>query len=356
MSETTTEANRMDDLALFAGAKHVRDAMLRAAAKAVAVICAIALALTLPIATITGKPSAANATPLSDAQKELRALTDIVEQAADAYNAEQDKITAASNEISRLQDEIDAIEERLAPYRAQLEEITKWQYISGSGSFLEMLLSEDVSLVDVIEQTQYLDKLTEDKAATMAVISEGEEELYAAQQQQKGVIETAETAKAEMQAIMDANQPAIDELQSRIDGLREEQRDYLLGKGTAGGGAAYDIPDEGDVVDYVLSRVGCPYVWGASGPSSFDCSGLVMWAYKQARGISLPHNSEAMYAAAKQRVPVSQAQPGDVLYRSGHVGICTKAGGAEYVHAPHSGAYVRLNDSGYSRFTCALRF
>ena len=87
-----------------------------------------------------------------------------------------------------------------------------------------------------------------------------------------------------------------------------------------------------------------------------DCSGLVAWCYAQV-GISLPHYTESMYACASNIVPVSQARPGDVLYRPGHVGIAAGYGGMPYVHAPTFGAYVRDTDSlSWSGFTCALQF
>ena len=108
--------------------------------------------------------------------------------------------------------------------------------------------------------------------------------------------------------------------------------------------------------DYAMSRIGCPYVWGAEGPNAFDCSGLVRWAYLQV-GISLPHQSEALYNCASWRGPVSEARPGDVLWRSGHVGIAVSYGGSHYVHAPTFGAYVRDTDAlSWSGFTHALRF
>ncbi len=60
------------------------------------------------------------------------------------------------------------------------------------------------------------------------------------------------------------------------------------------------------------SRVGDAYVWGAAGPSSFDCSGLVMWAYAQV-GISLPHFSGAQYADTTH-IPMSELEPGDLVF------------------------------------------
>ena len=117
------------------------------------------------------------------------------------------------------------------------------------------------------------------------------------------------------------------------------------------GGATDSLPPaHGQVVEYAASRLGCPYVYGATGPDTFDSAGLVVWCYAQI-GISLPHHTEIMVNMARKKVPVSQARPGDVLYRSGHVAIST--GGAACIQAPHTGAVV---SRGSGSWTCALQF
>jgi resuscitation-promoting factor RpfA len=98
------------------------------------------------------------------------------------------------------------------------------------------------------------------------------------------------------------------------------------------------------VVRFARAQLGKPYVLGAEGPYSFDCSGLTMRAW-QAAGVTIPRTSQAQ-AAALQRVPVSQIQPGDlVIYRDGsgasrgHVAIYV--GKNKIVEAPRPGASVR---------------
>lgn len=88
------------------------------------------------------------------------------------------------------------------------------------------------------------------------------------------------------------------------------------------------------------SKIGAPYVYGAAGPSSFDCSGLVQWAYKQA-GISLPRTSYDQ-AAAGTPVSMSDLQPGDVVsfYGGSHSGIY--AGNGNVIHASTSGVPVKV--------------
>ncbi|WP_236710571.1 C40 family peptidase, partial [Streptomyces sp. 150FB] len=91
--------------------------------------------------------------------------------------------------------------------------------------------------------------------------------------------------------------------------------------------------------------VGLPYVWGANGPSGFDCSGLTQWAYAQA-GVGLPRTSQAQRYAG-HRVPLSQARPGDlVAYRDDASHIAMYAGNGQVIHAPYPGAAVRYDPVG----------
>ncbi|GGO67564.1 C40 family peptidase [Nonomuraea cavernae] len=96
-----------------------------------------------------------------------------------------------------------------------------------------------------------------------------------------------------------------------------------------------------------VSKLGRPYVWGAEGPDTFDCSGLVQWAYKQA-GVRMPRVTHQQWVTGPQ-VPLSQAQPGDLLFWRNdptnpayisHVAIFW--GGGKMLHAPRTGDVVKL--------------
>ncbi len=105
------------------------------------------------------------------------------------------------------------------------------------------------------------------------------------------------------------------------------------------------------------SKKGCRYVEKASGPNTFDCSGFTSWCYAQA-GITIPRSSGNQKAGAKQVVDVKQARPGDILWKSGHVGLCVSNdnGKIRYIHSPHSGDVVRYANGGETYFTHALRY
>ena len=102
----------------------------------------------------------------------------------------------------------------------------------------------------------------------------------------------------------------------------------------------------GKILGYAEQQLGKPYLWGATGPDAFDCSGLAMMAY-QAAGITIPRTSQAQWAYGKQ-IPASQVQPGDLVFFAGsdgtmtapgHVGIVLKPG--TMIDAPYTGQVVR---------------
>ncbi|MGV0625115.1 C40 family peptidase [Mycolicibacter minnesotensis] len=105
------------------------------------------------------------------------------------------------------------------------------------------------------------------------------------------------------------------------------------------------LPDTraGMAVRAALSRLGRPYVWGATGPDRFDCSGLTQWAYRQA-GVPL---SRTTYTQIYDgiAVPRSQVRPGDLVFPSaGHVQLAI--GGNRVIEAPHAGAAVQISPLG----------
>ncbi|MEJ3655811.1 NlpC/P60 family protein [Actinomycetes bacterium KLBMP 9759] len=103
-----------------------------------------------------------------------------------------------------------------------------------------------------------------------------------------------------------------------------------------------------------MSKIGAPYVWGATGPNAFDCSGLVSWAYKQV-GKPLPRTSKAQ---SQVGTPVSKAdlRPGDLVFfykPVSHVGMYIGEG--KVVHASTSGSPVKISDMNRMPFNSARR-
>ncbi|MFI5504167.1 C40 family peptidase [Corynebacterium kutscheri] len=109
------------------------------------------------------------------------------------------------------------------------------------------------------------------------------------------------------------------------------------------------------IVAAARTKIGAPYVWGAAGPSAFDCSGLTSWAYSQV-GKSIPRTSYAQ-AAGGMQVSRDQLQPGDIIaFYSGasHVGIYT--GNGTVIHALTQGTPLSETSIDYMPFHSAVRF
>jgi cell wall-associated NlpC family hydrolase len=128
----------------------------------------------------------------------------------------------------------------------------------------------------------------------------------------------------------------------------------LSGKFAGGKIANIGAPSTGAaIVSAARSKIGSPYVWGATGPNSFDCSGLTTWAYQQV-GKSIPRTSQAQ---ASQGTPVASPALGDIVsFYSGatHVGIFS--GNGNVIHAPQTGDVVKEAPMNYMPVHNFVRF
>ena len=280
--------------------------------------------------------------------------------AGENYYKALDEHEAAVQAVADAQARIDEANAQIAELQDKLSKRARSMYRSGQTTALDVILGA-TTFEEFATSWDLLNDINDNDAAMVQQTKDLRAEVEAAkielEKQERIAAEKAEEAariKAEAEQTIQTLEAA--RAAEAAAAAAEVKRTYAYSTPSA------SIPSQGSVVDYALSRIGCPYVWGAAGPNEFDCSGLVTWAYAQV-GISVPHQTESMYYAAAARLPVSEAQPGDVLWISygdgynGHAGIACNAGGTHYVHAPTFGARVRDTDPlSWAGFTHALRF
>ena len=310
---------------------------------------ALALGLLSAAATAFGAVPAA-AAPQEDTRAEVDRLYREAEKATEAYNAADERADALRREIADAQDGIARKQQRVNTMRETLGSLAGSQYRSGGlDPALSLLLSEDPE--DYLARASVLDRIGVHQAAELKKLhgtlrslsqdrAEAAKRLGALERSRKAAAthkRTVEHKLAEARRLLNSL-PAGE--RAAWDRASRSGRTDLLGPG--------DAPASGRAAAAVAaarSALGRPYVWGANGPSGFDCSGLTQWAYAQA-GVALPRTSQAQRYAGRQ-VPLSEARPGDlVLYRSDASHVAMYTGNGQVIHAPYPGAPVRYDPVG----------
>jgi cell wall-associated NlpC family hydrolase len=159
-----------------------------------------------------------------------------------------------------------------------------------------------------------------------------------------------------LQAQMDAKKKLINAKIDKVNSAAMKQAMAVFQQ--TGHYPAINIPTAHTVgiqaLQAAITREGDPYVWGAAGPSQFDCSGLVMWAYAQV-GIALPHYTGSQWNSGVH-VARSDLEPGDLVFffpNISHVGIYV--GNGLMIDAPNFGDVVKVEPIYWSAFVGAVR-
>jgi cell wall-associated NlpC family hydrolase len=175
----------------------------------------------------------------------------------------------------------------------------------------------------------------------------------------------AALARARAEAAARAARARAEQL--RAEQLRAQQQAQSSGATTSAagagssGGATVSAATEQGALHAAESQLGKPYEWGAAGPDSYDCSGLVMWAYAQV-GVHVDHWTGYQWNEG-EHIPLSSLRPGDLLFFATdtsdpntihHVGMYV--GNATMIEAPYTGANVRYSNAFRPDLIGAVRF
>ncbi|MFE5661962.1 NlpC/P60 family protein [Streptomyces sp. NPDC056517] len=277
-------------------------------------------------------------------------LFEEAEKATEGYNRADEKADALRRTVSQAQDSLARGQERINHMRGALGSVAGAQYRSGGiDPALALLLSSDPDTY--LDRASALDRITARQGAALGELRREQRRLSQKRSEARTALVELERSRAEVARHKRVVEGKLAEARRVLAGLTAEER-ADFDRASRSGGRAEELPPMPEAalgssraaaaVIAARSAVGKPYVWGATGPSAFDCSGLMVWSYGKA-GISLPRTSSAQRYAGRQ-VPLSQAQPGDlVTYRgdASHVGIY--AGNGQVIHAPYPGARVRYD-------------
>ncbi|MFE1050339.1 NlpC/P60 family protein [Streptomyces olivaceus] len=310
---------------------------------------------TAAAAAVALSSQAANAAPSQKPSKdEVKAKVDKLyeeaEQATEKYNGAKEKQEKLQKEVSTIQDNVARGQEDLNALRDGLGSMASAQYRSGGiDPSLQLFLSADPD--DYLDKASTLDQLSGQQVEALKKIQEKQRELSQQRSEASEKLKDLSATRTELGNKKKQVQGKLSEAQKLLNTLtaqeraalkKEEQRanrtserDALTGAGTPASGRA------AAAFAAAQSKIGTPYVYGATGPSSFDCSGLTSWAYAQA-GVGIPRTSEAQTGAGTRISSMGDLQVGDLVFFFNdlhHVGLY--AGNGQVLHAPRTGTVVR---------------
>ena len=369
-----------------AGERRLRQALRgpRALALALSAVLLAAPVLTAPAALARPADlasSRAEATRLrarlDDQHRRLEVLAEDLE-AAYAHGVE------LLADASRLDRRRRVAERELAATQAELDERARSSYIAGPGWFVAGLVGAD-DPADVLARLPLQRAVLEADLALVDQVAQAKARLDDTRSRLSGrLVEQARSAEQLDAKRAQAEQLATDikrELRTmdrRVASLIEQDRrreeasqraaftDYLAAARAAGTAPIRDGRASAAArraVAVALAQLGSPYVWGAEGPSTFDCSGLTSFAYAAA-GITIPRVSRAQFAAYAGLRPIDPLHlvAGDLVFFADtptapstihHVGMYI--GNGLMVEAPHTGAVVRTSSIWRSTYAGAVR-
>ncbi len=305
---------------------------------------------------LTTAPAAADPS-IDDVKARVDRLYHEAEQASERYNQAREDLADARGRHRRLEAAVRRQEARVVRVRNSVAGDVVAEYQGdGLATASQALLADDPDsfLGRIVAVAQF----QAERGATVVALAHEADQLDHKQDaaaREVDRIERTEQVLAEEKQTVDDKAADAKALLGRME---ERARERMLEASRSGGRVPLSaVPASGRAaaaVRYALAQVGDAYVYGAAGPSAFDCSGLTMASWAQA-GVGLPHSSSAQTGSGA-RVSPSALQPGDlVFYYSpvSHVGMYF--GNGMIVHAANPGAGVRVDPLYSMPFSGAVR-
>ncbi|MGW0747979.1 NlpC/P60 family protein [Streptomyces sp. NPDC002587] len=287
----------------------------------------------------------------------LQGLYQKAEEATEAYNATEVALRSRQEEERRLSAESGKARSALGTEKALLGRLAREQYQGSRGlsPYARMLLAGNPQAA--LDQRRLTAREGARQAAVLKRLMRGERAADALAARAREALDSQQSLAARRRQQKDEVAVQLKEVERVLASLTAEQlaqlgareaRDTAVaqrelvasgrlptrtGTPTAAGGAA---------LTYAAAQIGKPYVWGAEGPASFDCSGLTSQAWAHA-GRAIPRTSQEQWARLP-KVPLDQLRPGDlVVYfpKATHVGLYV--GGGKVIQAPRPGAKVKVS-------------
>ena len=322
---------------------------------------------TLAVLMAATLASPVNAAPnLQDVRDKVRALQEEAAGAGEAAQQAQVELNSLTRTLASVQRQADADAKTVSQFQNSLGAIAREEYKSGGfGKGMELLFSADPKLY--LSAAGSLESITKKQALQMRKYSVAKQRLNAKTATVNDKLALVKKAQARYAAQKKAAEAKLAAAEALLASLTKAERERLarminseedadqaaslaeaarMNLGSGRGAIA---------LRFAIKQIGDRYVFGAAGPTLWDCSGLTMRAFQQA-GVNLPHSAAAQARFGKA-VSLGQLKPGDLVFFGrrhyiSHVGIVL--GNGRMVNAPRPGSRVKV--AGFGRSFGSLAF
>jgi peptidoglycan DL-endopeptidase CwlO len=292
---------------------------------------------------------AAPAPSISQVQAEVNSLQGKVDKIGEQYDAAGQQLAAAKARLAQVAKQSDRAQQQYDKASAALAAIAVAGYENQNRTSVIGLLTSgnpdavlgQASLLLQIEGTH------NEEAKQLLTLAD---ELSTIKEQRQRTATGVAQVAAQYASQKSSMTKLLNKQKAMLESLTAQQQAQVtaasVGGDTTSGNVtttpvAYTGPTStqaGKAVAYAYAQLGKPYVWGATGPDSFDCSGL-MYAAWQAAGVTLPRTTYDEWASLPH-IPLSDVQPGDLILYNGESHVAMYVGDGYIIDAPHTGAVV----------------
>ena len=292
---------------------------------------------------------AAPAPSITQVQKEVNSLQGKVDKITEQYDAAGEQLKAAKTKLSQVSTQANRAQQAYNKASTTLAAVAVSQYENSNSTSIAGLLTSGnpnavLSQASLVLQVEGTHNLEAQQLLTMAT------ELNSMKAQRQRTEKGIEDLTAQYKQQYNDMNAAYQKQKTLLNNLTAAQQAQVAAASVGGSTnsanvttapVAYTGPTStqaGQAVAFAYAQLGKPYVWGATGPDSYDCSGL-MYAAWQSAGITLPRTTTEEWAGLPH-IPMSDLQPGDLILYNGESHVAMYVGNGYIIDAPHTGAVV----------------
>ena len=299
---------------------------------------------------------------VNQVQTRINQLTSQFDKVSEQFDQASQQLSAAQSRLSQVRLRLNNANSQFQTAQASVAQTAAAAFEdTGATSIAGVLTSGDPSVV--LQQGSLLMELSGNRSAQTKQLLTDASQLASVEQELQRTESGIAGLKHQLAAHKSSLGKLIDTQKATLASLTVPQQQTVQTNSIGSGGTTSSTytgttsTQAGKAVAFAYAQLGKPYQWGATGPGSFDCSGLVQAAWAAA-GVSIPRTTYSQWAALPH-IASSAIQPGDLLYYDGEGHVAMYVGGGYIIDAPQTGMDIQkipMNNSWYaSNFDGAVR-